>query len=351
MGLPQVLIEFKKQADTAVKRSENGVVAIILKDSTNTTFDTKIYTKESDIVKSHWTAANLDYLSKIFMGNPSRVIVERIKSTDGYEVALTRLKVKNWNYLTVPGITITNEFIPIVDFIKTQRSSCHKTFKAVVPITHQNHEGIINFTTEAIKVGTKTYTTAEYCCRIAGILAGMPLTQSATYYVLPEVESITESITPDADIDGGRLILINDGSKIKIARGVNSLTTVTGDKSEDFKKIKIVDGMDILRDDIRNTFEEQYIGTNNSYDNKFLFLAAVNQYFKLLVMQGVLYDKYDNKAEIDIQAQTEYLIQKQDISDWSEEQIKEADTGSKIFMCANIKLQDSIEDLTFSVYV
>jgi hypothetical protein len=350
VGLPLILIEFKVKADTAVKRSENGIVAVILKDNTNNTFDTKIYTKEAEIVQSHWTTANRDYLSKIFLGNPARVIVERLGTAEtDYTDALDRLKNKAWSYLTIPGVAET-DVTGLADWIKTQRAA-KKTYKAVLPDCAANNEAIINFTTDGIKAGIKTYTAAEYCSRIAGALAGLPLTRSSTYYVLPEVESITESTTPDADIDAGKMILINDGQKIKIGRGVNSLVTLSNDKTADMKKVKIVEAMDIIRDDIRTTFQEQYIGENNSYDNKILFISAVNQYFKLLTMQGILYDKYDNRAEIDIEEQTMWLMQKHDISDWDEEQIKMADTGTYIFVLANIRLQDSIEDLKFRIQI
>ncbi len=50
-------------------------------------------------------------------------------------------------------------------------------------------------------------------------------------------------------------------------------------------------------------------------------------------------------------AQREYLMQKYDIADWSDEQIKQADTGTYIYVTANIKLQDSIEDLKFTLYI
>jgi len=348
MGLPQVLIEFKRKAETAIRRSQNGIVAVILKDNTNTTFDTKIYTREADIVASHWNTSSRDHLSKIFLGNPARVIVERLALGGDLFTALKRLQNKRWNYLSVPSISDTDAPV-VAEWIRTQRAA-KKTYKAVLPNCTANHEGIINFTTSDIKVGTKTYTTAEYCARIAGALAGLPLTRSSTFLVFPEVDSIKESITPDADIKAGKLIFINDGAKIKIGRGVNSLVTLSHDKTEDMKKIKIIEGMDIIRDDIRTTFEEEYIGENNSYDNKILFVSAVNQYFRLLVMQGVLYDKFDNRAEIDIEEQTMWLMQRFDISDWSEEQIKTVDTATYIFVLANVRLQDSIEDLKFSVF-
>lgn len=349
MGLPQILIEFKTKAETLVSRSQHGVVAVLLKDNTNTTFSTVTYTKLDDVVKSHFTTANYDYITKVFMGGPSKVIVQRMASDIQMEVALNNLSMKYFNYLTFPeAIAAENE--KLVAWIKKQRDQNKRTFKAVLSGVTANYEGIINFTTEGIKVGTRTYSQFEYCCRIAGILAGLPVNQSCTYYVLDEVKSITESSDPNAAINRGELILINDGTKVKIARGVNSLTTTTAEKGEDFKKIKVIDAIDIVRDDIRSTFENSYIGkVANSYDNKVLFMAAVNKYFKDLVKEGVLYDQFDHRAEIDVAATAEYLKPKMNVDDMDETAIKQANTGSFVFMTAQIRIQDAIEDLAFAI--
>lgn len=350
MGLPKILIEFKTLAETLIARSERGIVAVILKDNSNST-ETHTYTKETDIVKSHYTTTNLAYLSLIFRGNPSKVIVERISTDADISTALERLKNKQWYYLTVPDIT-DEEKETVLEYIKEQRTQYHKTFKAVLPNCAAGVEGIVNFTTDNIKVGTKTYGASEFCPRIAGILAGLPLNRSATYYVLPEVESITESETPDEDVDNGKLILINDGTKIKIARGVNSLTEFTNEKGQDFSKIKIVEAIDMIRDDIRTTFEDEFVGkVENSYDNKIVFIAAINKYFKDLASRGVLYDQFDNKAEIDVEATREWLSQTKDVSAWEDEQIKTANTGTNVFVKANIQIQDAIEDLHFGIYI
>ena len=350
MGLPRILIEFKTLAETIIKRSERGIVAVIVKDNSNTA-ETHTYTKESEITKSHYTAANLAFLSLVFKGGPSKVIVERVTTDGSIDTALERLKNKQWYYLTVPGIG-QNEISTVETYIKSMRNDYHKTFKAVLPGCAANHEGIINFATDNIKVGAKTYSTEEFCARIAGILAGLPLNRSSTYFTLDEVESITESETPDADVDAGKLILINDGTKIKIARGVNSLTTFTEDKGKDFSKIKIIEAVDMIRDDIRSTFEDEFVGkVENSYDNKVVFIAAVNKYFKDLASRGVLYDKFDNRAEIDIAATRDYLSQSKDVSEWEDEKIKTANTGTNVFVKANIQIQDAIEDLNFGIYI
>lgn len=350
MGLPKILIEFKTLAETIIARSERGIVAVILKDNSNTT-ETYTYTKESEIVKSHFTASNLAYLSLIFMGNPSKVIVERMQTDSDISVALERLKNKHWYYLTVPSVT-DDEKDTVVEFIKNMRNTFHKTFKAVLPSCDANFEGIINFCTDNIKVGSKTYTTSEFCARIAGILAGLPLNRSATYFALNEVTSITESETPDEDVDNGKLILINDGIKIKIARGVNSFTDFNDEKGEDFSKIKIIEAIDMMRDDVRTTFEDEFVGkVENSYDNKIVFVAAVNKYFKDLANRGVLYDEFDNKAEIDIESTRQWLSLTKDVSSWEDEKIKTANTGTYVFLKANVQVQDAIEDMNFGIYI
>jgi len=351
VGLPQILINFTTLAETLVTRSERGVVAVILKDGSNQT-QSYSYEKESDIVSSHWTATNKAYLSLIFMGNPSKVLVERIATDGDWDDGLDRLKNKQWTYLTIPTIA-SADISDITTFITTQRTTYHKSFKAVLPSTTANNEGIINFTTSDIKVGTKTYTTAEFCARIAGILAGLSLNKSATYYALSEVESITESATPDTDVDNGKLILINDGSKIKIARAVNSLTTTTAQKGEDFKKIKIIEALDMIRDDIRLTFEDDFVGQiENSYDNKVLFIAAINKYFAELTKEGVLYSEYDNKAEIDVDGNRQWLVaHNKPVETMDEETIKKANTGTTVYVKASIQVQDAIEDLNFTIYM
>ena len=349
MGLPKIEIEFKAKATTAISRSKNGIVAVILRDSTKTgdEFTSYSYNDETEIVKAHLTTKNLDILNKAFLGAPKRVLVERIGDGDTYDDALARLKNKKWNWLAIPSLT-EDEVEDVANWIIAQRAA-KKTFKAVLPNYEADNEGIVNFATDGIIAGTKSYTTAEYCVRIAGLLAGMSLTDSATYKVLSEVSGITESTTPDDDIDNGKFILVNDGENIKVGRAVTSLTTVSDSKTEDMKKIKIVEGMDLIRDDIKTSFENNYIGENNSYDNKMLFVAAVNQYFNELVNQGVLYDEGENSADIDIEAQKAWLSEKYDISEWSDAQIRQAKTGSQMFMMANVAFADAVEDLKFGI--
>lgn len=351
MGLPEINIEFSSLAVSAIQRSQRGIVALILKDITGE-FESIEYRSILDINEGDWTDANLAYIQQAFLGVPSKIIVERLDTTaEDYTAALNRLASKRWNYLAIPGIE-SEDIVAVATALKAWRENDQKIFKAVLPNNDSDHEGIINFATEGIKVGETTYSASEYTARIAGILAGMPLTRSATYYVLSEVDSITESADPDADIDAGKLILINDGEKIKIARGVNSLTTVSEGKSNDWKKIKIIEGHDLIQEDITRTFENDYVGkVNNSYDNQVLFIAAVNAYLRSL--EGdVLDPAADNKVTIDVEAQRQaWEGIGVDTSTWDDQKVKESSFQSKVFLAGSLKFLDAVEDLEFKISV
>lgn len=351
MGLPQININFLGRAVSAIARSSRGIVALVLKDDTPTAKSQEIKSID-DLVATDWTAKNLAYIKQVLKGTPSKIIIEVVPTaTADYLEVLNRLSFKKFNYLTIPDITAP-QTSDVVTWIKEKRKA-KKTFKAVLPNVKADLEGIINFTTSGIKVGEETYTSAEYAPRIAGILAGLDFTRSSTYFVLDEVESIVEHADPDGAIDAGELILINDGEKIKIGRGVNSLVTTTTTKTEDFKSIRIIEVVDMISDDVRSVFEDEYVGkVNNIYDNQVLFITALNAYFKELAGDEVLDKEADNIAEINVDAQR--LAWEKigtDTSTWEDQTVKETSFKRNVFLRGNVKIVDSMEDLDFNIFM
>ncbi len=267
--------------------------------------------------------------------------------------ALEKLLNLKWNYLVIPEID-DDSLTFVSAWIKEQRAK-QKTFKVVLPNYRGDHEAIINFTTDNITstLSDTPFSTAEYCVRIAGMLAGLSLTRSSTYFVFND---IVDAGVPTDDagtrIDNGEFIIIYDGENYKVGRGVNSLTTFTTNHGEDFSKIKIVEGVDLYNDDIRTTFEDFYVGKYiNDYDNKQAFVASINAYNKSL--EGDVLDKtYDNITSIDIDAQKLYLESKGiDTSSMSDIELAKANTGSNVFVTGNIKFVDAMEDLDMINYM
>lgn len=238
-GLPQVIINFRTKATTAIKRSARGIVAMILHNESADEIKNYVIRDVSDIPESGLTPENVDLIKKCLLGTPLRILVYTLPltSVDGAKNTqanvLKILASIKWNWLCAPTAT-TQEQQDLASWIKTQRTNKRKTFKAVLSDQAADHEGIVNFCTNNIKVQTDTdssgkavyttYTALQYTARIAGILAGLALDRSATYYRLTEVESVEVYEDIDTLIDKGELLLLDeqDGDGVKIARACNS---------------------------------------------------------------------------------------------------------------------------------
>lgn len=351
MNLPQILIEFKSKAQSIIQRSERGVVAVILKDNTAGAIPFSIYKSLSDVEFEKMSEKNYRYLKLIFDGAPYKVMVAVIPEEDNnYSKALKVLENYKWNYLVVPSAN--EESTPVISsWIKEQRTNNKKTFKAVLANHAADCEGIINFTTGNI-VSTITgnevkLTAAEYCARIAGIVAGLSLSRSLTYYVLTDIISADIPSNPEELVNKGELVVLFDGEKYKIARGINSYTS---ENNEDLKKIKVIESKDTVYQDIKTTFEEKYVGkVINDYDNKQNLVAAIVTYFKS--MEGDVLDRtYNNSCAISLEDQRSYLLsQGEDTEAMSDIEILQANTGSMVFLTAAIKFVDAMEDLKMEI--
>lgn len=351
MGLPKIRINFFASAFPRPQRDPAGIVALILKDDTQT--DLITYKQGDEVVG--WSENNIDYIELALEGGPRQVIAVPVATTaENYGTALDKLKNKRFNYLAIPEISEVETNV-VAEWIKTKRNDDRKTFKAVLPNTNADHEAIINFTTTNIVANGKEYTTAEFTARIAGVLAGLPFTRSATYYELDEVESIAEIDNPDDAINNGELILINDGEKIKIGRGVNSLTTIGPEvkKNEEFKSIRAIDIMDMIHDEIYDNFNNHYVGkVPNTYDNQVLFINEVNRGFRELEGLGLLSPTFDNKAWVDVQAQRKaWENAGVDTTDWDDQQVKENPFRRNLFLAGRIRIVDTTEDLDFNIEI
>ena len=225
MGLPEVIITFKKKASSAVSRSKRGMAAVLLQDDTAEQFLTPC-TRWKDVKDTEWTKESLKVLKLIFKGGPRQVLIVRVLRTDGSpDLAETLKQIMHINidYLCYPGYQ-TKDLTAIREFIGEAHEKGKKA-KAVLPGAEADDMHIINFASRYVTARwiddeqPVTYTAAEYCCRIAGILAGLPLTQSCTFYVLDEIVDADIPEDPDADIDAGKLIIVFDGEKYKIGRG------------------------------------------------------------------------------------------------------------------------------------
>lgn len=290
MGLPDIVIEFSKKAVVAIKNGTLGIVGIILKDAKNNGAMVLRGVEEIPTGDSAFTAVNTAYIERAFLGSPSKVIIYTLPAdAEDYKEAFKFFGTQKVNYMVGAPDISEAEAKDFETWIKGIRKSTIRRPVAVLPKIAGDGRAVINFTvvnssdTDKIEVGDVQYTEAEYCSRIAGLLAGLDLRVSATFKPLTEVTAIPSAEEEEVDtaVDAGKLTLYNDGERIVIARGVNSLVTVTEVETEDLKKIKISAIQDLIEGDIYSTINQSYIGNySNSYDNKCLRLQLLRATLK-----------------------------------------------------------------------
>lgn len=364
IGLPSLTIAFRKAAQAAANRSKKGYVGVFVRDAKAQ--GVHQLTSQA-LIPSELGEDNRAYLERAFTGSdrgePSKVVAVVIapgtEDTTALAAGLKLIESMTLDYVAGPPDVTAAEKTLLETWVKGRREA-YFTEKLVEPnpATPPDHMGIIAYaeTDDELTAGEAAYTAAEFASRLAGILAGIPMGMSCTYASLPEVTGVTARSEQEqtSAINNGNLILIHDGQVAKIARGVNSLTTIPVDGNPDWSKIKVVEGMDLITYYLRTTIQNEYLGRYpNTYDNKCLLIAAILEYLKYLEGAGVL-NPGESWCEIDLDAQTNWLkAQGVEVADLTEQQIREYQTGSWVFISAGGRLVDAMEDfkVTFNTLV
>lgn len=358
MGLPAMNIIFAAAADESVRRAERGVVGMIVKDTPpEDGVVTTIYKGKN--IPSTWKEETKQQVRLTLKGNvtpPKKVVVYTLSNDKkDYTEALDYFALHHVNWLACPTVETDGQSSAVAEWVKMQREERNKV-KAVLPKMAGDHEGIVNFANETITAEGKKHTTETFCSRIAGLLAGTPINQGATFSSLPEVTDCDSMGKEelDAAIDAGKFLLFYDGEKIKVARAVNSLATLPKWKKKTWKKIKVVETMDMIYNDLILLAEDNYIGKyTNSYNNKCLLMSAIKSYLDRLESNGIISHV---TLEFDLEAIKEYLMteggmRQDDVEAMKELELKKADTADKVFFASSMKVLDVMEDITLNITV
>lgn len=356
MGLPAMNIIFTAAATESIKRSDRSVVGMILKDTAQEQ-NPIVIRKVSEIPVGFKedSKTQIEFALKGYVSAPSKVVVYAIGEETDYTEALDYFSTYKVNWLVCPTITTDTQTDAVKTWVEEQREARNKV-KAVLPNTEADNEGIVNFATKSVSIVDKTYTAEQFCSRIAGLLAGTPINQGATFAVLDDVTDCSKQSREelDAAIDAGKLVLYFDGEKIKIARAVNSLKTVNDGKSEAWKKIKVVETMDMIYDDLIILAEDYYIGKYlNTFDNKCLLLSAINSYLAEIARTGVI---QNYTLDFNIEAIRDYIVNNKSVSRdeadaMSDAEVKKQYTDEKVFLVATMTIVDIMEDITLNITV
>lgn len=357
MGMQKISITLKALAESATTRSERGIVCLILNEPNVTGLHT--YTSLRN-VKDKYSDSSKAIITRCFSdrGVKSLKVVcynSVAQTPETIDKALTILNDVKFNYMAAPAATTDEEKKKIGQFIKDQRKNNNILVKAVLHNYAADYEGIINFINKKVTMSDGTvYAGEDFSVDIACLAANCGLNSSLTNMVVDGVKSV-DIVGDDLDtlVDEGKLFLFydHDLEAVVLSKAVNSKTTVGADEKESLKKIRVVDILDMIRNDFKVNFKKNYQGkVNNSLNNKRMLISTFNSYLRNITKQGALNDGRESKTWLDVELQRNYLEDKQiDCSALKEEEILAYDTGEEVFVSGVAYVDDAMENLKLTL--
>ena len=227
IGLPKLKIAFEAAARQTINRSKKGYAAVFVRDAKAQ----GLHRLSSDtMIPSELGEANRSYIKTAFVGSdrgqPSLVYLVVIptgtEDTSALEGGLKLLESVSVDYLAAPADATEGELTALNQWVADQRAK-YRTVKLVRPFGSKGSDsmGVIELDETGMADANGAVTAGTACGRLAGLLAGIPMGMSATYAPLPELTAVTPRTEAEQTkaIDEGKLVLIHDGQKAKIAQG------------------------------------------------------------------------------------------------------------------------------------
>lgn len=354
VSLPKINITFTQLAGSFIQRSARGVAILILRDATESNGNFFQFLDATQVEGAPFTDENRQYIRDALSFGPLRVSVAKVGANGTLADALAIVTGnEKTGWITVADAT-EQDCTDLCSWVKSQEMK-DKSWKAVVyKANDPDCMHLVNLKNEKVTFVDKRGETsgAKYTPSLAGLFAACNVAHGSTNKRCPNLSHVEIPADPDAVVGTGGFLLVNDDDEVCVGVDVNSLTTTDGkNRTEDMKYIETVEAMDLMRDDIRDTYHREYQGNRNKLANQMIFIAAVNEYFRQLGDADVLDELHDNRAFIDVEAQRAAWVGsgKAEAAKWDDATVRNNTFKRQIFLAGTVKVLGSMVDLTFGV--
>lgn len=358
--MPRLDIIFKGLGTSAIQRGSKGYAVLILQD------DTSGENKEKYITISDFTseeqkkfiADNVKFIKDALEGAPLALYVFKKGSEENITDILNKAKgVIPRNCWIGTMSATTQDHDDIVTFIKGENKNNKKRYKAIVyKATTPDDMHIVNQTNEKVTFADdRGEVSGEQAVPyLVGYYAGLSMMMSGIAEDL-KFKNVKEPEDLNTAIKNGEHVLFNDEGIVKVARAVNSLTTLGENITESMTFINTVEKMDLIYNDIYKAWNNSYKGKySNILDNQMLLISAINGYLKTIATEHILDPNFDNRSEIDTEAQklANYSIYGEtEVNSWDKNKILSMTVGTKVFLKTNIKIAGIMEDFLCDIFM
>ena len=286
--LPGSYINFVSTLNTNSTLGERGVVAIALQ--IGKAVGTVIEVTKADFVSNCESLFGVEYgddkvapLREIFC-NANKVYVYDVEGEIGTATEVINA-FEPYEFNVLCAYTDSDDDVTAyINGVKTWRDEMGKKCQLVVyNTTNVDHEGVINVVSTVSNEGADPYALTAW---VAGAEAGCKVNESCTNKLYNgEYTIVTDKTQKQLEdcIKNGQIAFHLVYGDIRLLEDINTLTTVTVDKGEDFKSNQTIRVVDQIANDIAKLFNTKYLGRipNNASGRVSLWADIVAQHREL----------------------------------------------------------------------
>lgn len=376
IGMPKLDIAFKYLGATALSRGSKGQAILIVKEEKEGEVIIELPTANSfdDELQETFSEENVRYIKETLNMQPRELIVIRmgtgvstfldegeeetdIPATLNAALKLVGIKAEKNCWIAVTDPT-PEESEELATFVDEENKFNEKRYKAVVYDFEADSQHVVNYVTPKVKFVDEDKLTdgIKTLPMMLGAVAGQPLNSSLITKKFPKIEYVVEPEGKNDElVDEGKLFLVNDEKRVRVARAVNSLTTITQGMSQQQRFILVTEVCDLIYTDIHFAWVENYRGYyKNNLDNQMLFVSAINGYFREISAEDLLDRNFDNRAEINVEKQKLANIPiygEDEVAGWDTDRAMSMTVGTNVYLKARIKILNAMEDLEFDIFI
>ncbi len=234
-----------------------------------TIVDEQSVTKISDLAANAWvTFSGTGNLGET-VGTPLTGGQDPMVAPMDYANFLTAIEPYQFDILVYDG-TDNTVMQAMASFVKRISENVGTKCQAVMANAHTcNSEWVISVD-NGVKLSDGTVlTTQQVTWWLGGAEAGAQYNQSLTYSRYPDavetVPRLTDTQITEA-IKAGKIVFIDNFDTVKVCTDINTLTSFTVDKGQEYSKNRVMRVLDQICNDIYRQFSLYYIGKTDNND-------------------------------------------------------------------------------------
>ncbi|MBE6871594.1 MAG: phage tail sheath protein [Ruminococcaceae bacterium] len=208
-----------------------------------------------------------------------------------YDAYFALMATESFNTITYCGndTAIKNKF---ADFVRSMREEQGRMVQCVLYDFDGDYEGVINLKNGVILSDGTVVNGDKAVAFVAAASAAASVSTSLTNAVYPDAVSADVKYSPsqlEQLTAQGAMVFYTDGQSARILSDINSLVTLTDNKSVDFKSNRVIRVADGIVNDVTKLFTQSFMGNmTNSKSGRSLFKSSLISYFDKLYSMGAI---------------------------------------------------------------